>query len=148
MSDNCGSSSFCLPANQGRAVVTEFADLFEVYLRLFSGYGRTTRYVIETKPKVSVVSDGGLYCCVDFLRDPAQSYGQASCVDIGRGTTQINNRIYPTVLDQDVDQVLQHRLPFFLVATRPRFGSETQVSHGCTGVFTATWRSLEVPMEA
>jgi hypothetical protein len=27
---------------------------------------------------------------------------------------QINNRIYPTVLDQDADQVLQLRLPFVL----------------------------------
>lgn len=95
----------------GRELGTEFADLFEIYLRLFSGYGRTTKYIAETKSKVSAVTEGGLYCYVDFIRDPCQSYGQASRVHVGRGTIQLNNRTYPTVLDQDADQVLWLCLP-------------------------------------
>lgn len=101
----------------GRDLGTEFADLFEIYLRLFSGYGRTIRYIDETKPKISAVSDGGLYCYVDFLRSPTQSYGKASRVHVGRGAIQISNRTYPTVLDQDADQISEH----YFLSSSPNF---------------------------
>lgn len=60
------------------------------------------------KPKISAVAYGGLYCYVDILREPYQSYVDASRTHIGRGTINIGDKTYPALFDQDEDQMLMH----------------------------------------
>lgn len=85
---------------------TDFSDVFQLYFYLFSGFNHSGRYDSTVKPKISAMSANGLYCFMDLLREPYQSYASASRIHIGRGTIHTDARNYPAVFDQDEDRLL------------------------------------------
>ena len=105
---------------------TDFCELFKTYIRLFTGYPPSISCTRKTRPKISAMSYGGIYCYVDFLRDPFQTELECGRVHVGRGAISLNNRTYDIVHDQDVDLSNENNTAHSETLQAPDFNSAAQ----------------------
>jgi len=87
--------------NPARDFELGFSDRFEIYLILFSGFEYPNKSYSAVAQRISAISRNGLYCYVDLLREPFQSFQEASRIHIGRGAIHTSGRTYDMILDQD-----------------------------------------------
>ncbi|MCJ1439383.1 hypothetical protein MMC27_008777 [Xylographa pallens] len=93
------------PGMCGNDIGTDFADSFQLYLHLFSGYTQSSYYSSTIRARTSAMAYNGLYCYIDLLREPYQTYENASRIHIGRGSIHTTARVYPIIVDQDDDRL-------------------------------------------
>jgi hypothetical protein len=97
------------PTFHGGSPVVVSGERLDLYLRIFSGFERSDNHYLAVSQKISAMARSGIYCYVDFLRDPFQSFSDASRVHIGRGSIHTLARMYDMVLDQDEEYLLRYK---------------------------------------
>lgn len=96
-----------------------FSRLLKQCLWLYSGNSMSTeenlggsigpyREELRNTWDHTAISSSGIYCFVEYLRDPLQPHSTACKVHIGRGSIEINGRLCPAIQDQDGDEILPY----------------------------------------